>query len=401
MSLPHGCNLRKMKFIIIVLDSVGIGEAPDAREYGDTGANTLAHIAQSVNGLHIPTLRAMGLGNIPLLTSGLPIQGVAPTNTPIASYGAMQEVSKGKDTTTGHWEMAGIELKNGFHIFPPGPPSFPVNLISEFEARTGRKILGNKAANGISIINELGETQMKTGAWITYTSADSVFQIAAHEEIIPLDELYRACRIARELCDHYMVGRVIARPYLGIPSAFKRTENRHDFSYKMPGESIFHSLHSAGITTITVGKLDDIFAGAPISRSMHMENNKGAQDAILNLIVDGESAFIFANFIDFDMLFGHRRDPAGYADALQKTDLFLKKIIPLLKGDDVLVITADHGNDPTFRGSDHTREYVPLLVYRAHQPGRNLGIRQGFFDLAQSAATLFQSQPLRLGVSFI
>ena len=401
MSLSHVSNLFGMKFIIIVLDSVGIGEAPDAAEYGDTGANTLAHIAQSVKGLHLPTLMEMGLGNIPLLTSGLPILGVDQTDRPIASYGAMQEVSRGKDTTTGHWEMAGIELKNGFHVFPPGPPSFPASLVKEFEIRTGRKLLGNKAASGIAIINELGETQMKTGAWITYTSADSVFQIAAHEEIIPLDELYHACRIARELCDPYQIGRVIARPYTGTPGAFKRTENRHDFSYKMPEGSIFHHLYAAGITTITVGKLDDIFSGVPITRSMHMENNKDAKSAIFDLVASPESAFIFANFIDFDMLYGHRRDPAGYADALQDTDLFFRELLHLLRPDDILVITADHGNDPTFRGSDHTREYVPLLVHTPSVPGHSLGIRKGFFDLAQSAAAAFKIPPLHLGVSFI
>lgn len=392
---------QSMRFIIIVLDSVGIGEAPDAAEYGDSGANTLANIARAVHGLNVPTLQDMGLGNIPALTSGLSIPGVAPALAPIASYGAMQELSRGKDTTTGHWEMAGIVLKKGFHIFPAGPPSFPPELVREFENRTGRKLLGNKAASGTAIIDELGETQIKTGAWIAYTSADSVFQIAAHENIIPLNELYRACRIAREICDPYQVGRVIARPYIGTPGSFKRTENRHDFSYKMPEGSIFHYLHSAGITTITVGKLDDIFAGAPITRSMHMENNRDAQNAILNLVADQESFFVFANFIDFDMLYGHRRDPAGYAGALQNTDLFLGKLLPQLKSDDILVITADHGNDPTFRGSDHTREFVPLLVYSPSVAGRSLGIRRGFFDLAQSAAAFFKIQPMRLGISFI
>jgi len=390
-----------MKFFIVVLDSVGIGEAPDADEYGDSGASTLAHIAQAVKGLHLPTLRSMGLGNIPLLTSGLPIPGVDPTATPIASYGAMQEVSRGKDTTTGHWEMAGIEMKNGFHLFPPGPPSFPASLVSEFETRTGRKLLGNKAANGIAIINELGETQMKTGAWIAYTSADSVFQLAAHEAIIPLDELYEACRIARKLCDQYQVGRVIARPYLGQSGSFKRTENRRDFSCQMPGNTIFNRMESGSIRTITVGKLDDIFTAAPITTSIHMENNAEAQEALLNLASEAYDAFVFANLIDFDMLYGHRRDAVGYAMALESTDRFLNQFLQRLTGDDLLVITADHGNDPTFRGSDHTREYVPLLVYRQMISGRSLGIRRGFYDIAQSVATFFRTAPMPLGKSFI
>lgn len=390
-----------MKCFVIVLDSVGIGEAPDAAQYGDRGSSTLGHISEAIGSLDLPILQKMGLGNITSITGGLPINGVAPHQSPIASFGAMQEVSTGKDTTTGHWEMAGLELKKGFHIFPPGPPSFPDELVHEFESRTGRKILGNKAANGIAIINELGERQIKEGAWIVYTSADSVFQVAAHEEIIPLDELYHACRIARDLCDPYQVGRVIARPYIGQPGTFKRSENRHDFSYRMPHGSIFHHLNTIGIQTITVGKLDDIFTGAPISQSIHMENNRDAQKTLIDLVGWAGNAFIFANLIDFDMLYGHRRDVSGYAKALQDTDAFLGQFLPLMNIDDLLIITADHGNDPTYRGSDHTREYVPLLVHRPVIPGRNLGIRKGFFDVAQSVASFFKAVPMPHGLSFL
>jgi len=390
-----------MKCFIIVLDSVGIGEAPDASEYGDSGANTLAHIGQAVGGLKLPFLQKLGLGNIPTLTKGLSINGVPPSPAPLACFGAMQEMSKGKDTTTGHWEMAGLELKKGLHLFPPGAPSFPDDMINKFELQTGRKAIGNKAASGIAIINELGEQQLREGCWIVYTSADSVFQIAANEEIIPLDELYRACVIARELCDPYHVGRVIARPFKGKPGSFTRTENRRDFSLHMPRKNIFNNLHKAGIQTITVGKLDDIFTGAPITRSIHMENNKDAQKALLGLASKDGHCMVFANLIDFDMLFGHRRDAAGYAGALQLTDAFLGEFIKTLSAGDLLIITADHGNDPTFKGSDHTREYVPLLAFRPGITGISLGIRKGFYDIGQSVASFFGVESLPHGQSFL
>jgi len=390
-----------MKCFIIVLDSVGIGEAPDASEYGDSGSNTLAHIGQAVRGLNLPVLQKLGLGNIPSLTNGLSINGVPPCPAPSAGFGAMQEMSKGKDTTTGHWEMAGIELKKGFHIFPPGPPSFPDEMVRDFESQTGRKIAGNKAASGIAIMNELGERQIKEGCWIVYTSADSVFQITANEDVIPLKELYSACKIARKLCNPYKVGRVIARPFVGKPGSFKRTENRRDFSCHMPAGTIFHTLKDAGIQAITVGKLDDIFTGAPITRSIHMENNKDAQKALLGLASSDSHCMVFANLIDFDMLYGHRRDAAGYAGALQLTDAFLGEFIEMLSAGDLLIITADHGNDPTFRGSDHTREYVPLLAYRPGIAGKSLGIRKGFYDIGQSVASFFGASPLPHGQSFL
>jgi phosphopentomutase len=391
-----------MKTFLIVLDSVGIGAAPDAADYGDAGANTLAHIGQAVGGLRLPTLESLGLGNIPsLLPGGLAIPGVAPVAVARGGFGAMQERSRGKDTTTGHWEMAGLLMEKGFHLFPHDPPSFPESLIHEFERRTGRKAIGNKAASGLAVIDELGPRQMKEGCWIVYTSADSVFQIAAHEAVIPLPELYEGCRVARELCNPYVVGRVIARPYIGTPGAFTRTENRRDFSYPIPEPTILNRLSEQGIRVITVGKLDDIFANSGIGESHHVENNPDAQRELLALADRPDSFFCFANLIDFDMLYGHRRDAAGYAGALERTDRFLGELLPKLQPDDLLMITADHGNDPTFKGSDHTREFVPLLTLGRGQHNLSLGIRNGFYDLAQTVATVFTIHPMPRGVSFL
>ena len=392
-----------MRSFLIVLDSVGIGEAPDAADYGDIGANTLGHLAAAVNGLHVPTFQRLGLGNIPaLLPLGLPIAGCPPVEQPAACFGALRERSQGKDTTTGHWEMAGLLLDHGFALFPKGPPSFPPELIAAFEKRTGRRMIGNKAASGLAIIDELGPRQLRDGSWIVYTSADSVFQIAAHEGTIPLDELYRGCVVARGLCDPYRVGRVIARPYVGEPGAFHRTENRRDFSYPLPGPTILDRLLAQGLHTVTVGKLDDVFAQRGIAESMHVENNADAQAALLALATTRPGPlFAFANLIDFDMLYGHRRDAAGYAAALERTDAFMAEFLAGLRTDDLVVITADHGNDPTYRGNDHTREYVPLLVYRPGRPGRCLGIRDGFYDIAASLAAFHGLPPLPRGASFL
>ncbi len=392
-----------MRAFVIVLDSVGIGAAPDAADYGDTGANTLGHLAAAVGGLRAPTLARLGLGNIPtLLPGGVTIAGVPPAQTPLASFGAMQEVSRGKDTTTGHWEIAGLQMTEGFHLFPPGPPSFPPALLQEFERRTGRRTIGNRAASGTQIIEELGETQMRDGCWIVYTSADSVFQIAAHETVIPLPELYAGCAVARELCNPYVVGRVIARPYVGPHAgAFRRTQNRRDFSYPLPEVTVLERIRDAGVPVITVGKLDDIFAGRGISESRHVENNPDACDILMECVADPRPCFVFANLIDFDMLYGHRRDAAGYARAIEDADLFLSRFLPALRPDDVLIITADHGNDPTFSGTDHTREYVPLIVHRPAHPGHSLGIRQGFYDVAQSLAAFFRLPPVPRGQAFL
>ncbi len=391
-----------MQTILIVLDSVGIGAAPDAAAFGDEGANTLANLAEAVGGLNLPVLQSMGLGNIPaLIPTGKAICGVAPTDQPSSDFGAMREKSQGKDTTTGHWEIAGLELPHGFHVFPPQAPSFPPALTQAFEARTGRKLIGNKAASGTAIIEELGERHLQEGAWIVYTSADSVFQIAAHETIIPADELYRACEIARELCNPYRVGRVIARPFVGQPGAFQRTVNRRDYSYPLPEPTILDRLTQAGIDVWAVGKLEDIFAHSGITHSFHTGTSAASQAQLMELVQKKVSGLIFANFIDFDMLYGHRRDIHGYAAALAQTDAFLAKLLPLLSRGDLLLMTADHGNDPTFHGTDHTREYVPLLVYQPQHKGQSLGIRQGFYDVAQSLAARFGLDPMPRGRSFL
>jgi phosphopentomutase len=391
-----------MKAVLIVLDSVGIGEAPDAADFGDAGSATLPHLAEAVGGLNAPVLTSMGLGSIPgLLPKGVPIAGIAPIEAPIASYGALQEVSDGKDTITGHWEIAGLEINPGFHVFPEAFPSFPEKLLADFEEQTGRGTIGNKAASGTAIINELGDEHAATGKWIVYTSADSVFQIAAHNDVIPLEELYKACDIARELCDPYKVGRVIARPFIGTSGAYTRTEDRRDYAYKPEEPTILERLIDAGTSVYAVGKIEDIYAHRGITESVHSGNTEASEQEVIRFTQERENGLIFANFIDFDMLYGHRRDPQGYAKAIEQTDGFLAKYLPMLTEDDILIITADHGNDPTYTGTDHTREFVPLLVYQPGNPGRNLGIRNGFYDIAQTLADFFGLDPIPRGVSFL
>ncbi len=391
------------KVILIVLDSVGIGAAPDAAAYDDAGAATLQHIAAHENqGLHLPVLQAMGLGNIPGLLPGIePIAGVSPVAQPSADFGALQEMSEGKDTITGHWEIAGLMMNPGFSLFPPDPPSFPDKLIRPFEQATGRKIIGNKAASGTVIIEELGPEHIRTGAWIVYTSGDSVFQIAAHNDVIPLQELYRGCEIARDLCNPYRIGRVIARPFRGRPGAFERTSDRVDYAYTPPEPTVLEQLKDGGVPIYAIGKIEDIYARRGISESVHSGDMAAAREQVEQFTREKDGGLIFANFIDFDMKYGHRRDPVGYARALVETDAWMASYLPLLDQDDLLILTADHGNDPTFKGTDHTREYVPLLVHRLGQPGRNLGVRQGFFDLAQSLADFFGLPARARGKSFI
>lgn len=391
-----------MKAILVILDSVGIGEAPDAAKFGDAGSATLPHLAKFAGGLKVPTLASMGLGNIPaLLPGGLSILDVAPAGKPVASYGAMQPVSDGKDTITGHWEIAGLEINPGFHVFPPDYPSFPPELVKTFEEKTGRKIIGNKAASGTAIIDELGPEHMKIGSWIAYTSADSVFQIAVHEEVIHLDELYKGCEIARQLCNEYRIGRIIARPFVGKPGAFKRTENRRDYAFKPEEPTVLERLTEAGIPVYAVGKIEDIYAHRGITESNHTGNNQTSRDLVSRWTREKKNGLIIANYIDFDMLYGHRRDAKGYAAALEETDRWLTSYLPLLSRDDVLMITADHGNDPTYRGSDHTREFVPLIVYQPGSEPKNLGVRAGFYDIAQSLASFFKIKPMPRGVSFL
>ena len=391
-----------MKAIVAVMDSVGIGSAPDAVAYGDAGASTLPHLSAAAGGLNAPMFEKMGLGNIPgLLPAKEKIAGVKPVANPIASFGAMRELSDGKDTITGHWEIAGLEVSPGFHGFPP-VNSFPPEFIAEFEKRTGRKMIGNKAASGTAIIEELGEEQLKTGALICYTSADSVFQIAAHEELVPVPELYRYCEIAREMCDPLRVGRVIARPFVGTCAKdFKRTEHRKDFAFQPTEPLVLERLHDAGVPVYAVGKIEDIYCQRGITESIHTGNNEDSQALVTRWTKEKKDGLIFANYIDFDMLYGHRRDADGYARCIERMDKWLEGYLPLLTEDDMLILTADHGNDPTFKGTDHTREYVPLLVYRPGRPGVSLGVRKGFFDIAQSLAKFFGIPALPRGASFI
>lgn len=391
-----------MKAILIVLDSVGIGAAPDAADYSDTGSATLPHIAEAVGGLKLPTLQSLGLGNIPaLLPEGIEILGCNPVENPRASFGAMQEVSEGKDTVTGHWEIAGLDIHPGFHLFPREIPAFPAALTAEVERRTGRRSIGLKHASGIQIIEELGPEATEKNAWICYTSSDSVYQIAANIDEIPLEELYRACEIARELCDPLKVGRVIARPFRGTPGNYTRTEDRRDYAYTPSEPLISERLVDANIPVYAVGKIEDILAHRGITETIHAGNTADSQNVVEQFMQRPGDGFIFANFIDFDMLYGHRRDPQGYAEALQQTDNWLQRFIPTLGSEDLLILTADHGNDPTYTGTDHTREYVPLLVYGPNMPPRNLGIRQGFYDIAQSLCHYFNILPTPRGVPFL
>jgi phosphopentomutase len=382
------------RFIVIVLDSVGIGETPDAAAFGDVGSNTLANIARVVGGLKLPHMEAMGLANIAAL------EGLAPQLEPGAAYGKMAEVSAGKDTSTGHWELMGIHLNQAFPLYPNG---FPPEVMDRYEAETGRGWLGNYPASGTVIIDELGEEHMRTGKTIVYTSGDSVFQIAAHEEIVPLDELYEICRIAREILrGEHEVSRVIARPFVGSPGKFERTANRHDFSVKPPEPTLLDSLNNAGLMVHAVGKIDDIFDGEGINSSVHTQDNMdGVNKTIAAIRERRERGLIFTNLVDYDAKFGHRNNPEGYANALAEFDQRLPEIVDALVEDDVLVLTADHGNDPTYPGTDHTREYVPILISGAPvQAGVHIGVRASFADLAATIAdTLDVKSPPR-GTSF-
>jgi phosphopentomutase len=387
-----------MKFdriAVIVLDSVGIGEAPDAASFGDKGAHTLGHIAETVKGFDLPNLRRWGLADI------APIGDWKATGRPEAAIGKMREASVGKDTMTGHWELMGLKVTVPFRTFPEG---FPAELIAAFEERTGRKVMGNKPASGTEILDELGEQQMRTGAWIVYTSADSVFQIAAHEDIIPLEELYRACEIARELTldERYAVGRVIARPYAGEPGSFKRTPNRHDYAVKPPEPTVLNTLKEQGFDVLSVGKINDIFTGEGITESYPTKSNEDGIERTAELLGKPFRGLLFTNLVDFDSLYGHRRDPEGYAGALERFDRALPAIADRLGARDLLIVTADHGNDPTYSGTDHTREYVPLLAYHpSASVVRNLGVRSTFADVAATIADNFGVTPPANGTSFL
>jgi len=389
-----------MKFdrvAVIVLDSVGIGELPDAASFGDTGSHTLGHIVDRVPELSLPNLRKLGLDRI------APISQWQPNleEQPLAYYGKMAEASVGKDTMTGHWELMGLKLSVPFQTFPDG---FPPELIEPFEERTGRKVIGNKPASGTEILDELAEEQLATGAWIVYTSADSVFQIAANENIIPLEELYRACEIARELTmdPRFTVGRVIARPYVGEPGAWKRTPNRHDYALKPQQPTVLNELQKAGYDSIAIGKINDIFDGEGITAASPTKSNADGIAKTIEALGSSFKGLLFTNLVDFDSLYGHRRDPVGYAEALEQFDQAVPQLLEKLSERDLLVITADHGNDPTHTGTDHTREYVPILLYSpAFDKPRELAIRNTFSDLGATIAHNFGVETPPNGSSFL
>ena len=388
-----------MRAFLLVIDSFGIGALPDAGQYGDSGSNTAVHISQVVaGGVHWPNLTRMGLGNAAALL-GETLSGADVQGRPLASYGVMNEVSPGKDTTTGHWELAGFQLEKPFPVFPAAFPSFPLELLNRLTDVSGYEFLGNKAASGTEIIEELGEEHLATGKPIAYTSGDSVFQIAAHEAVLSLEKLYQLCAQARVVCDDWTVGRVIARPFRGKVGAFERTSGRHDYSYRLPGPSIMDHLRDAGVEIVSVGKIADIFNHQGVDVDYPDKGNPACIERTIALAADPSShpRLVFVNLVDTDMIFGHRRDPQGYHDCVAATDKALDQLLPLMREDDLLLITADHGCDPTFRGSDHTREYVPLIAFQPGVPGASLGIRSSFADVAQTLAAFFGAPSYPLG----
>ena len=386
-------SLRRV--IVLVCDSLGVGEAPDAADYGDAGADTLGHIARKVGGLTLPYLQALGIGHIEL------VLGVPPVAKPRGAFGKMQELSAGKDTTTGHWEMMGLITERPLATFPKG---FPDDLVNAFTSAIGRGVLGNKPASGTAILDELGEEHVRTGKPILYTSADSVFQIAAHEEVIPLTQLYEMCTIARRLCDQRMIGRVIARPFVGKPGAFQRTYNRKDLSMQPPGETVLDRLVAAGVPVVGVGKIPDIFADRGVSEKVHTEGNADGMRRTIDLLRTLDRGLVFVNLVDFDMLYGHRNDPAGYARALAEFDGFIPELDAVLRPGDLVLLSADHGNDPTTVSTDHSREYVPIMAWgpaAARGAGHDLGVRRGFHDLGATVAEALGVAPPAAARSFL
>jgi phosphopentomutase len=381
------------RVILIVLDSVGCGELPDARDYGDEGSDTLGNIARRVP-LRVPHLRRLGLARVST------VNRVDPEPDPAGAFGRMAESSPGKDSVTGHWELMGLVLERPFPVFPNG---FPRELIDEFERRIGRGTLANKAASGTAIIEELGAEHMRTGKPIVYTSADSVFQIAAHEDVVPVHELYRWCEIAYELAGVGMgVGRVIARPFIGVEGAFRRTSNRRDFALTPFAPTLLDRLKDAGLPVNAIGKIEDLFAGRGVTTATHTASDEQGMDEVLHAMATTPRGLVFANLVDFDTQYGHRNDVAGYAANLERVDVRLGELMSRLGPRDLLVVTADHGNDPTTPSTDHAREYVPVfLTGHAVRPGADLGTRQTFADVGQTIAELFRVGPLPHGQSFL
>ncbi|OLC71297.1 MAG: phosphopentomutase [Gemmatimonadetes bacterium 13_1_40CM_4_69_8] len=377
---------------IIVLDGLGIGESPSTARYGDAGSDTLGNVARAVGGLALPNLERLGLGCC------RPLQGIRCPASPGAATGIALPASEGKDSTTGHWEICGVLLEKAFRTYPNG---FPTHLLDEFAGRTGRGYLGNKAASGTAIIAELGEQHQKSGKWIVYTSADSVFQVAAHEETVPLGELYRACDIAREmLVGEHAVSRVIARPFAGKPGAYQRTARRKDFSIAPTGTTLLDRLAERGIPRVGVGKVDDLFAGRNIT-SEHTPTNADAYRLIEQALEGMPTGFLFVNVIEFDQTWGHRNDVAGFHQGLKELDAWVPRLLARLSGADLIIFTADHGNDPTTPSTDHSREAVPILVLGPKVKAARLGERRTFADMGATVAEYFDVDPLAVGTSFL
>ncbi len=387
---------------LIVMDSVGIGEAPDAANFNDVGADTLGHIAEEMKGLHMPNMERLGYTNIRSLVGREDLQGMTSVDKPEAYFGYMQEASVGKDTMTGHWEIMGLNIDKPFKVYPEG---FPKELLDELEARTGRKILCNLPYSGTAVIEDYGKEHMETGALIVYTSADPVMQIAAHEDIVPLDELYKICEIARELTQkpEFLVGRVIARPFVGEPGSFTRTSNRHDYALKPFGRTVMNELKDANLDVIALGKISDIYNGEGVTEAIRTKNNTDGMDKLVDVVKRDFHGLSFLNLVDFDANFGHRRDPLGYGEALQEFDRRLPEVLEAMSEDDLLLITADHGNDPTFPGTDHTREYVPLIAYskRFVNGGKALPKMNTFASLGATVADNFDVSLPQYGDSFL
>ncbi len=384
------------RIFLIVMDSVGCGTAPFSHLYGDDGANTIGHIAEATGGISLPTLESFGYGNL------TQIQGVQPVAKAIAYYGKADELSTGKDTMTGHFEMMGIHTTQPFKTFTD--TGFPKELIDALEEKTGHKVIGNKAASGTEILKELGMEHIKTGAMIVYTSADSVLQIACHEKYFGLEELYRCCSIARELCldEKYKVGRIIARPFLGeSPEEFKRTPNRHDYALSPAHETTLDALKKKGYDVISIGKIADIFNNCGITKGFKTVSNHHGMEVLNEVASTDFTGLCFVNLVDFDALYGHRRDAEGYNNCLEEFDRDLANFLNYLREDDLLLITADHGNDPTWSGTDHTREYVPIFAYNKNLKGGNLGLKTTFADLGQTVAENFKVESQSIGTSFL
>lgn len=383
------------RVIWIVLDSVGMGEMPDSVKFGDVGCNTIGNVSSKLGGLKLPNMEKLGLGNI----EGM--KNINKVENPIGCFGRFAEMSDGKDTTTGHWEMCGIQLDKPFPTYTQG---FPKEVVEAFEKAIGRKILGNKPASGTAILDELGEEHIKTGCPIVYTSADSVFQIAAHEDIYSVEELYKICQIARDmLVGEHAVARVIARPFVGEAKGnFTRTSNRRDFSLKPIHETVLDKLKASKLNVMAVGKIEDIFQGAGITEAVHTKDNMDGVDKTLEYMKEDKNGLIFTNLVDFDMKWGHRNNAEEYGRGLEAFDVRLAEIMEQMKDDDILFITADHGCDPTTEGTDHTREYVPFLAYgKALSKGKDLKTRKTFSDMGQTVADIFKIEPIKNGESFL